>query len=122
MFDEEATPTIQNAAVEILLAKVRRSSQVRIDLASIAAVKIANLDGLLINEHRRDLVEAAIRTVITELLQKYHDKCQAIIDTAESESEVALSKSEAEVFRLRKEIWAFVQHGDLDKLTREALK
>jgi hypothetical protein len=120
--NEEDTPTIQSAAVEILLAKVRRSSQTRVDLASLAAVKIVTLDGVLINDRNRDVVEAAIRKVISDTLQAYHDKAQAILDNADRESELALAKSESEVFRLRKEIWAYVQHGDLDRLTKEALK
>ncbi len=120
--NEEDTPTIQSAAVEILLAKVRRSSQSRVDLASLAALKIARLDGVMVNERNADVVEMAIRKVIADTLQAYHDKCQSILDTSEKEAELALAKAEAEAFRLRKEIWAYVQHNDLDRLTREALK
>lgn len=122
MRSDEDTPTIQNAAVEILLAKVRRSSQTRINISELAAARVMNLDGLLISERNSDVVQGAISSIVSECLQTYHDRCQSIVDQAESEAENALAKSEAEVFRLRKLIWDYLGTSDLDKLTKEALK
>src|SRR5688500_17404491 len=113
--DENDTPTINPESVQILLARVRRSSQARIETADLAAMRIMHLDGMLFRESARDLIQGAVRQIVAEVLQTYHDSMRRIQDDAESHAETSLAHAEKEVFRLRKEIFDFVQHGDLDR-------
>ncbi|NJL55761.1 hypothetical protein HC928_11635 [bacterium] len=120
--DKYSTPTIPEEAVRHLLSRIRRTSQMRIDLAALTAAEILLIDGILVQEYMRDIIEAAIARVLVKALSTHAEQYKRLLENENSKTEEALDRANQEVFRLRKLIHQFVQDHDLDKLLRESMK